>query len=160
MEKFVISGVTAKKDEAKIVIRDVADKPGIAAKIFEALAENKIYVNMIVQSAGREDHASIAFTVLKSDLKQALEVCTSLEKEIGATAIESNADISIVSAVGVGMLSSYGVAAKIFSLLSKENINIEMISTSEIGISCVIEGKYTELALKLIHKSFIEEANG
>jgi len=159
MEKFVISGVTAKKDEAKIIFRDVADEPGIAAKIFEALAENKIYVNMIVQSTGRENHASIAFTVLKSDLKQALEVCASMQKETGATAVESNADISIVSAVGVGMLSSYGVAGKIFSLLSTENINIEMISTSEIGISCVIESKYTELALKLIHRSFIEEVD-
>ncbi len=156
VEKFVISGVTAKKDEAKITVRDVPDSPGIAAKIFEALGEKKIYVNMIVQSTGKENHASISFTVLKENFETALEVCNSLKDEVNFKSIEAKEDIAIVSAVGVGMLSSYGVAAKIFSVLSKENINIEMISTSEIGISCVIDSKYSELALKVIHQSFLE----
>jgi len=157
MEKFVLSGVTSKKDEAKITIRDVEDRPGVAAMLFDKLGKEKIYVNMIVQSTGHEKLASISFTVLKSDLDHALKICNDMKENLGASAIESKEDIAIVSAVGVGMLSSYGVAAKIFQVLSDESINIEMISTSEIGISCVIDSKYTELALKVIHKSFLEE---
>ncbi len=156
MEKFVISGVTAKRDEAKITIRDIPDRPGIASKVFGPLGENKIYVNMIVQSTGKDNKASISFTVLKSDMDRALKICEGLKKDLGATAVESKQDIAIVSAVGVGMLSSYGVAGRIFQVLSDQNINIEMISTSEIGISCVIDDMYAELAQKVIHKIFIE----
>ena len=157
MEKFVISGVTAKQDEAKITLRDVADSPGIAAVIFSALGEKKLYVNMIVQSTGSANRASISFTVLKTNLDEALAVCNSLKDKIGFSSVEAKEDIAIVSAVGVGMLSSYGVAAKMFEVLSEENINIEMISTSEIGISCVVESKYAELAQKVIHRAFLEE---
>ena len=156
MEKFVISGVTAKMDEAKLTIRDVPDRPGIAAQVFSILGENKIYVNMIVQSTGRDNKASISFTVLKSDMDEAMEICKGLQEELGAIAIDAKEDIAIVSAVGVGMLSSYGVAGKIFDVLSNEGINIEMISTSEIGISCVIDSKYSELATKIIHGAFLE----
>ncbi|HNW27436.1 MAG TPA: aspartate kinase, partial [Spirochaetota bacterium] len=156
MEKYVISGVTAKRDEAKITIRDIPDRPGIAARLFSIMGENKVYVNMIVQSTGKDNKASISFTVLKSDLEKALKLSEELRKELGASAIESKQDIAIVSAVGVGMLSSYGVAGKIFQMLSDQNINIEMISTSEIGISCVIDDMYAELAQKVIHKAFIE----
>jgi aspartate kinase len=157
MEKFVISGVTAKRDEAKITIRDIPDHPGIASKVFGPLGENRIYVNMIVQSTGKDNRASISFTVLKSDVEKALKICEGLKKDLGASSIESKQDIAIVSAVGVGMLSSYGVAGRIFQVLSDQNINIEMISTSEIGISCVIDDMYAELAQKVIHKIFIEE---
>ena len=157
MEKFVISGVTSKKDEAKITIRDIPDIPGVAAKVFETLGSKKIYVNMIVQSTGRDDRASISFTVLKSDLKQALDICNSLKDELGASLITSKENIAIVSAVGVGMLSSYGVAGKMFEVLSQHGINIEMISTSEIGISCVIDDMYSELAVKAIHRDFLEK---
>lgn len=156
MEKYVISGVTAKRDEAKITIRDIPDRPGIAARLFSLMGENRVYVNMIVQSTGKDNKASISFTVLKSDLEKALKLSEELRKELGASAIESKQDIAIVSAVGVGMLSSYGVAGKIFQMLSDQNINIEMISTSEIGISCVIDDIYAELAQKVIHKAFIE----
>ncbi len=156
MEKFVISGVTSKQDEAKITIRDIPDRPGIAASLFDLLGDNKIYVNMIIQSTGHDNKASISFTVLKSDLEKALELCETLREELGASAVTSKKDICIVSAVGVGMLSSYGVAGKMFKVLSAEGINIEMISTSEIGISCVIDNKYRELALKVIHEVFLE----
>src|SRR6056297_134187 len=157
MEKFVISGVTSKKDEAKITIRDIPDHPGVAAKDFETLGSKNIYVNMIVQSTGQGERASISFTVLKSDFKEALDTCQSLQKELEASSITSKENIAIVSAVGVGMLSSYGVAGKMFDVLSKHGVNIEMISTSEIGISCVIDDMYSELAVKAIHKAFLEE---
>jgi aspartate kinase len=156
MEKFVISGVTAKRDEAKITMRDIPDHPGIAAKLFSLMGENRLYVNMIVQSTGKDNKASISFTVLKSDLEKAMKLCDNLKNELGASSIEAKQDIAIVSAVGVGMISSYGVAGKIFKVLSDQKINIEMISTSEIGISCVIDDIYAELAQKVIHKAFIE----
>jgi aspartate kinase len=156
MEKFVISGVTAKRDEAKITIRDIPDRPGIAARVFGIMGEHKLYVNMIVQSTGKDNKASISFTILKSEMRKAMELCEGLKKELGASGVDSKQNIAIVSAVGVGMLSSYGVAGRIFQVLSEQNINIEMISTSEIGISCVIDDMYAELATKLIHKAFLE----
>ena len=158
MEKFVISGITSKHDEAKITLRDMPDRPGIAASLFDTLGKHRIYVNMIVQSTGFDNKASISFTVLKSELDKALELCEKLKIELGAAGLDYKKDIAIVSAVGVGMLSSYGVAGKMFSVLSNEGINIEMISTSEIGISCVIDKKYSELAVKVIHGTFLEEA--
>ncbi|MFW5771342.1 MAG: aspartate kinase [Spirochaetota bacterium] len=157
MEKFVISGVTSKRDEAKITIRDIPDHPGVAAKVFETLGSKNIYVNMIVQSTGQGERASISFTVLKSDFKEALGLCHGLQDELEASSITSKENIAIVSAVGVGMLSSYGVAGKMFDVLSRHGVNIEMISTSEIGISCVIDDMYSELAVKAIHKAFLEE---
>ncbi len=155
MEKFIVSGITAKNDEAKVTIRDIPDRPGISAKLFSDLGQSKIYVNMIVQSTGRDKLASISFTVKKNDVKKTLTICESLKNEFGASAIESKEDITILSAVGVGMLSSYGVAGKMFKILSDHQINIEMISTSEIGISCVIDSIYAELAAKILHKEFI-----
>ncbi|MDH7554986.1 MAG: aspartate kinase [Spirochaetota bacterium] len=156
MEKFVISGVTSKDDEAKITIRDIPDRPGVASMLFGELGKQKVYVNMIVQSTGKDGKASISFTVLKNDLDKALKICESLKEKLGASSIDYKENIAIVSAVGVGMLSSWGVAGRMFDVLSKHNINIEMISTSEIGISCVIDAMYTELAVKAIHKEFIE----
>lgn len=156
MEKFVISGVTSKDDEAKITIRDIPDRPGVASMLFGELGKQKVYVNMIVQSTGKDGKASISFTVLKNDLDKALKICESLKEKLGASGIDYKENIAIVSAVGVGMLSSWGVAGRMFDVLSKHNINIEMISTSEIGISCVIDAMYTELAVKAIHKEFIE----
>ena len=129
----------------------------MAARLFTALGEKKIYVNMIVQTTAHRGRITVSFTVLKSAVKEALAICEGLKGELDAAEIECCENISIVSAVGVGMLSSYGVAAKIFSVLAEENINIELISTSEIGISCVVASKYTELALKVLHKAFVEE---
>lgn len=157
MEKFVISGVTSKKDESKITIRDIPDRPGIAADVFQELAANKLYVNMIVQSTGHDGKASISFTVLNSDLEKTLDVCEKLKQDLSASAVDHKKDIAIVSAVGLGMISSYGVASRMFRALSEHNINIEMISTSEIGISCVIDSLYAELATKVIHKEFLED---
>jgi aspartate kinase len=157
VEKYLISGVTAKKDEAKVNIRDIEDKPGIAAGLFELLATEKIYINMIVQSTGLKNRASISFTVLKQDLDRAMAIAEKFARSFGSAIVDCKKDISIVSAVGVGMLSSYGVAAKMFRVLADEDINIEMISTSEIGISCVIDTKYSELAQKIIHRIFLEE---
>jgi aspartate kinase len=112
---------------------------------------------MIVQSTGHDNMASISFTVMKKDLKGAIDICESLKADIGAADITWKEDIAIVSAVGVGMLSSYGVAGRMFRTLSDHGINIEMISTSEIGISCVIAQKYSELAQKIIHQEFLGE---
>jgi aspartate kinase len=156
MEKFIISGITSKMDESMVTIRDIPDRPGIAAKLFGMLGEHKIYVNMIVQSTGKDTLASISMTVKKSDLKKAMELCVSVNSELKAGGVQSKDDIAIVSAVGVGMLSAYGVAGKIFSMMSEHGINIEMISTSEIGISCVIDSIYAELAVKTLHKEFVE----
>ncbi|HOO70407.1 MAG TPA: aspartate kinase [Spirochaetota bacterium] len=156
MEKFVISGITSKMDEAMVTIRDIPDRPGIAAQIFGLLGKEKIYVNMIVQSTGKDNLASISFTVKKSDYKKAMELCKSINHEFNAGGIQAKEDIAIVSAVGVGMLSAYGIAGKIFTIMSEHGINIEMISTSEIGISCVIDSMYTELAVKALHKEFVE----
>ena len=156
MEKFVISGVTSKIDEAKITIRDIPDRPGVSSQLFGELGKNKIYVDMIVQSTGHDEIASISFTVLKKDLQKTLEVCENLKVELDGSVVDYKEDIAIVSAVGVGMISSYGVAGRMFGVLADEGINIEMISTSEIGISCVIERKHVELAVKVIHKEFLE----
>lgn len=157
VEKFIISGVTTKNNEAKVTLHNLADRPGIAATLFGRLGAEKIYVNMIIQTTGQDNITSLSFTVQKKDLKRTLEVCNEIKDEIGARAITSKDTISIVSAVGVGMLSSYGVAGRMFRILSEHGINIEMISTSEIGISCVIDDKYAELATKIIHKEFVEE---
>lgn len=156
MEKFVISGVTHKMNQAKVTIRDIPDRPGIAASLFGRLAENKISVDMIVQSTGKDGIASISFTIEKDDLKKTLGICESMKSEMGGTQVDSKDDIAVVSAVGVGMISSYGVAARMFRVLAEHGVNIEMIATSEIGISCVIDTKYIELAIKIIHKEFIE----
>ncbi len=155
MEKFVISGVTHKTDEARVNIRDIPDRPGVASTLFSKLGENKILVNMIVQSTGQDGKATISFSVLKKDLKKTLQLCDEIKKELGASGVDSKEDIAVVSAIGVGMTSSYGVAGRMFRVLSEHGINIEMISTSEIGISCVIDAKYTELASKVIHAEFL-----
>jgi aspartate kinase len=156
MEKFVINGVTSKNDEAKITIRDIPDSPGIAQKLFIALGEKNIYVNMIVQSTGKENHATISFTVLRKDIDVAEKLCEQLKNEWKASEVSCKKDIAIISAVGVGMLSGAGVAGRMFKILAEHNINIEMISTSEIGISCVIDEMYAELAVKAVHKEFLE----
>jgi aspartate kinase len=156
MEKHLISGVTSKTDQAKITIRDIPDRPGIAESLFGRLGEKKIYVDMIVQSTGKDNHATISFTILKKDLADVKEICEKLKKEWNASEVSTKEDIAIVSAVGVGMMSAYGVAGRMFKTLAAHNVNIEMISTSEIGISCVVDAIYAELAVKAIHKEFME----
>lgn len=157
MEKFTMSGVTSKSDEVKFNIYGIPDCPGIAQKIFTVLGEEKIYVNMIVQSTGKDGKADISFTVLKKDIDRVKAISEKIKTELKGDEVTFQDNIAIVSAVGVGMLSSAGVAGKLFRILSEHNINIQMISTSEIGISCVIDEMYAELAVKSIHKEFMEK---
>jgi aspartate kinase len=159
MEKEVVSGVTYNKDEAKINIRHVPDQPGIASKIFTPIGEANINVDMIIQNVSREGFTDVTFTVPKGDLWQAMKIVKATAKEIGAKGVTGDSNVAKISVVGVGMRSHSGVATRMFGALAKEGINIQMISTSEIKISCVIEEKYTELAVRVLHDAF-ELANG
>ncbi|MCX7857155.1 MAG: aspartate kinase [Deltaproteobacteria bacterium] len=154
MEKVMISGVTFNKNEAKITISKVPDRPGIAAKIFSALADSNIVVDIIVQNVSKGNYTDITYTVAKTDAKKAYKITEQVAKEIGAEQVILDENIAKVSIVGSGMMSHYGVAAKMFSTLASEGINIEAITTSEIKISCVIEAKYGELAVQALHKAF------
>ncbi len=154
MEKIVVSGATVTKNEAKIAIIGVSDKPGQAAKIFQELAKENINVDMIIQNISAHGFADVTFTVLKEDLPLALKTAERIKKEIKAKEIISNNKIAKLSVVGIGMRSHCGIAEKMFSALSDEKINIQMISTSEIKISCVIDENQAECALNAVHRSF------
>jgi aspartate kinase len=154
MERLVVSGVTHDKDQARITLRTVPDKPGIAAKIFTPVADAGIVVDMIIQNTRAEGQTDLTFTVPKASFKQALDMQNKIAKEIGAEDVFGDEKISKVSVIGVGMKDHSGVASKMFNALAKENINILMISTSEIRISCIIEEKYTELAVRVLHSAF------
>ena len=154
MEKVAIRGVATNTEEAKIAILGVSDQPGVAAKIFEELAEKDVNVDMIIQSTAREGVNDISFTVLKSDLEKSLVVMKKVVQELKAQDVVYNEKIAKVSVVGVGMRSHPGIAAKMFKTLAEEKINIEMISTSEIKISCVINKKSATKAVRAIHKEF------
>lgn len=154
MEKVVISGVTYNKNEVKITVSKVPDKPGIASKIFSALADANVVVDMIVQNVSHENYNDITFTVVKADGKKAMKITQEIAGGIGGVTVAIDEDIAKVSIVGLGMRSHAGIAAKMFTILGNEGINIELISTSEIKVSCVIESKYGELAVRALHKNF------
>ena len=154
MEKVVVSGIAYNKQEAKITITRVADQPSIAATLFGRVAEANIVVDMIVQNIGQDGSTDISFTVPKTDYARTQEIVRVILKEIGADKVIGDDKIAKVSIVGVGMRTHSGVAAKMFETLGREKINILMISTSEIKISCVIEAKYTELAVRVLHEAF------
>ncbi|MGQ9647032.1 MAG: aspartate kinase [Thermodesulfobacteriota bacterium] len=155
MEKVVVSGVTYNKNEAKIEIMRVPDVPGVAAKIFKPIADANIVVDMIIQTSSTEKgYADMAFTVPKSDFGKTLQIVEKTLKEIGGKEVHADQDIAKVSIVGVGMRSHSNVATQMFSALAREGINIHMISTSEIKISCIIDSKYTELAVRALHDAF------
>ena len=155
MEQPVVTGIAYDKNQAKIAIIKVPDKPGIAAKIFGKIADENISVDMIVQNISEDGKSTdLTFTVTKNDYKKAIELIKEIAKEIGAEDVIGDENISKVSIIGVGMRSHSGVAAKMFEALAKENINIQMISTSEIKVSCVIAEKYTELAVRVLHDAF------
>jgi aspartate kinase len=154
MEQVVVSGVTYDKKQAKITMTGVPDMPGIAARLFGSVSEANILVDMILQNVSHEGLTDISFTVPKVDSKKAFEISKRMAKEIGAKDVQIKDDIATVSIVGVGMRSHSGVAAKMFSILANERINIMMISTSEIKISCVMDAKYTELAVRSLHEAF------
>jgi len=155
MERVVVSGVTYNKNEAKIEVMRVPDIPGVAAKLFKPIADANIVVDMIIQTSSTEKGcADVAFTVPKTDFPKALQIVKERVKEIGGKEVLSDENIAKVSIIGVGMRSHSNVAAQMFSALAKEGINIQMISTSEIKISCVIDSKYTELAVRALHDAF------
>ncbi len=154
MERVIISGVTCTKDAARITLTKVKDQPGISSKIFSPLAEANILVDMIIQNTRASGYTDLTFTVPRGDFKQALALSEKIAKEIEAEKVLSAENIAKVSVIGVGMKSHSGVAATMFATLAAENINILMISTSEIRISCVIEEKYAELAVQVLHTAF------
>jgi len=152
MEKVLVSGIALDKNQARVSIFGVEDRPGISAEIFGKLAEKNINVDMIVQNVGKDNKANLTFTVPQTELELTKEVLK--EYENNADSVEYDDSIAKVSVVGVGMKSHSGVAAKAFETLAKENINILMISTSEIKISMVIDEKYGELAVRALHKAY------
>ncbi|MFN3739967.1 MAG: aspartate kinase [Thermodesulfovibrionales bacterium] len=155
MEKVVVSGVAYDKNQSKITIKAVPDRPGIAARLFKAIADANIVVDMIVQNVSSDGRATdISFTVPKTDSKKALSITEAIAKELGASGVDLREDIAKVSIVGVGMRTHSGVAAKMFETLAAHGINIMAISTSEIKVSCLIEAKYTELAVRVLHDAF------
>jgi len=155
MEKVVVSGVTYNKNEAKIEVMRVPDVPGMAAKLFQPIADANIVVDMIIQTSSTEKGcADVAFTVPQSDFAKTLQIVKEAIKGFGGKEVKSNEDIAKVSIVGVGMRSHSNVATQMFSALAKEGINIQMISSSEIKISCIIDSKYTELAVRALHDAF------
>ena len=154
MEREVLSGITYDRDQAKITVVHIPDRPGIAANLFLPLSERHISVDMIIQNASSQGFTDLTFTVAKKDMKTAQKIVEATAKEIGAKKVEVDDDVAKVSIIGVGMLSHSGVAAKMFKTMADESINIMMISTSEIKISCVIQRKYTELAVMVLHDAF------
>ena len=154
MEKIDVSGVALQKDEAKVTICDVPDKPGAAAIIFKEMGSNNIVIDMIVQNVGRTGTTDVSFTVLTEDLTKTMKVAKRVAREIGAGEVIKDEGIAKISIVGIGMRSHAGIAARMFKALASNKINIEMISTSEIKISCVISKKHAEMALKTLHDEF------
>lgn len=154
MEKPVISGIAFNRDEAKLTVRGVPDTPGIASRILSPIGEANIEVDMIVQNVSADSTTDFTFTVARGDMKKAIGVLEKVAKDVSAREIVADGDIAKVSMVGVGMRSHAGVASKMFEVLAKENINIQMISTSEIKIAVVIAEKYLELAVRSLHSAF------
>ena len=155
MEDLLVSGVSYDKNEVKITILRVPDRPGLAAQVFGPIADAHIVVDMIIQNAGADGTTDLTFTVSKADYKKALSIVEKTAPAIAAKGVDVDTDIAKVSVVGVGMRTHAGVAAKMFRVLAEEGVNIEMISTSEIKISVVIDAKYTELAVRVLHEAFI-----
>ena len=154
MEKLIVTAVTHDKDQARITLKKVPDQPGIAAKIFTPISEAKIVVDTIIQNTRAGGKTDLTFTVPESDFPRAMEIEREVARQIGAEEVFGGKDIAKVSVIGVGMRNHSGVASIMFNALAKENVNIIMISTSEIRISCVIEEKYTELAVRVLHSAF------
>src|SRR3989338_7504329 len=154
MEDVLIRGVSVNKNEAKLTLRGVPNRPGIAATIFRTLAEDKINVDMIIQNIGKSAATDITFTVPKNAVRAAVGALERISRKAGIREIAEDAEISKVSVVGIGMRSHAGVAAAMFEVLGKNGINIEMISTSEIKISCIVKKKDAERAVRLLHEKF------
>jgi len=154
MEQAIISGVTHDTSEVKVTIEQVADRPGVAAALFRALADAAVNVDMIVQNVSTAGHTDISFTLPKDDLNRALGVMEEISTDIEATGITHDAGVARVSLVGAGMRTNPGVAAKMFEVLATEGVNILMISTSSIRISCVVPADNVETAVRALHRAF------
>ncbi|MDR2076913.1 MAG: aspartate kinase [Desulfovibrio sp.] len=154
MEHVLVSGIAYDRDQARITLRAVPDRPGVAAAIFTPLAQANLSVDMIVQNPSHDGVTDMNFTISRKDLSNALRIMKDIQDSLGVTEILFDDNVAKVSAIGVGMRNHSGVAAAAFSALRRENINILMISTSEIKISCIIEEKYTELAVRTLHDAF------
>ncbi len=154
MEAVAVSGVTGDRNQAKVTIVGVPDKPGIAARLLGPVAKANVLVDMIIQNVSHESLTDFSFTIPRVDVKRAMPIIQAAAKDIGAKSVSVTEAIAKVSLVGVGMRSHSGVAAKMFEVLSREGVNIMMISTSEIKISCVIDEKYMELAMRALHAAF------
>ena len=154
MEQAIISGIAHDTSEAKVTIKAVPDKPGVAARVFRPLADDGINVDMIVQNASEDGTTDIFFTLPKEDLRRAQPVLDGIARDVGAQGIETDTEIAKVSLVGAGMKTHPGVAADMFDALADANINIEIISTSSIRISCVIAASEVDRAVKVIHDRF------
>ncbi|NPB05056.1 MAG: aspartate kinase [Aquificae bacterium] len=157
MEKVAVRGITSSDKEVQFTVVKVPDKPGIAAKIFKALGDAHIAVDMIVQTVSVDGYTDMSFTVPETDAPVAKEIVEKVARDIGAEKVLMDNNVAKISVVGLGMRSAYGVAGKMFEILAKHNINIKAISTSEIRISCLIDRKYTELAVRALHEAFIED---
>jgi aspartate kinase len=155
MDDVLVSGVSYDKNEAKITLLRVPDRPGLAAQIFGPIADAHIVVDMIIQNASEDGTTDLTFTVSKADHKKARSIVEKTLAAVEAKGVRVDTDIAKISIVGVGMRTHAGVAAKMFEVLAREGINIEMISTSEIKISVVIDAKYTELAVRVLHDAFV-----
>jgi len=154
MESVIVSGVAYNKDEAKITVTKIPDKPGIASRLFTPISEANIVVDMIIQNVSTDGLTDLTFTVPKADFNKALELVRITAAEINAREVLADPNIAKVSIIGTGMRSHSSVASSMFTALANEGINIMMISTSEIKISCVIKEKYTELAVRVLHDAF------
>jgi aspartate kinase len=154
MEKPVVSGIAFNRDEAKLTIRGIPDQPGVAYKVLGAISEANIEIDVIVQNVAKDDSATITFTVHRNDLARASKLLEQIAADLGAKEVNSDDQIVKVSIVGVGMRSHAGVAATMFEALAAEGINIQLITTSEIKISVVIEERYLELAVRSLHSAF------
>ena len=154
MEKPVVSGIAFNRDEAKLTIRGIPDQPGVAYKVLGAISEANIEIDVIVQNVAKDNSATITFTVHRNDLIKASELLEQIAADLGAMEVASDDRIVKVSIVGVGMRSHAGVAAKMFEALAAEGINIQLITTSEIKITVVIEERYLELAVRSLHSAF------
>jgi len=161
MEDVLVSGVTLDQNQAKVTIAGVEDRPGLAAKIFGPIADAGIIVDMIIQNASADGRTDMTFTVTRDDLKRALDIVKKIGGEIGIAGVRHEDPVAKVSIVGLGMRSHAGVAATMFRVLAEERINIEMIGTSEIKVSVVVNSKYGELAMRALHDKFLSgAANG
>jgi len=155
MEDVLVAGVTLDQNQSKVTIVGVEDRPGVAAKIFGPIAAAGIVVDMIIQNVSADSRADMTFTVARADLKRALELVEVIARETGASGVRHEDQVAKVSVVGCGMRTHAGVAARMFEVLAKERINIEMIATSEIKVSVVVNNRYGELAVRALHDAFL-----